>query len=167
MNRKLQIARCKARRLEVPAPLQGHDNYVRSLVDVTRCLTAFAPTAEKPGGNPGALISMSDKRMKNVLAALMQHAASDCQTCAIARKHGTLTLERRLIGELRRYEKSDHAKSASALTRIAVVLPTADGSSGEESGETLLLDGFWTIITGHYAPASSSVEADVAQSATA
>lgn len=166
MNQQLQILRCKAGRLGVPQPLLGHSNYVKNLLDVARCLEAYAPTAENPRGNPGALVSISDKRMRNILAAIMQHAASGCPDCIILRKQKDLKLERRLVAALERYERSDHGESKSALTNISIILPVADGSSGEEGGETFLLDSIRIILKSLYTVTPVSAPEAVA-SATA
>jgi len=165
MEEKVRIARCKAQRLQVPAPLLGHIAYVQALENFIGCLVALSPTSTVVAGNPGGQLGVSVKRMRNMLMAMAYHAANNCQACETERRFNIMIHEQRLVESVAIYEGSVHAKSPSSLSKISVSFKTADGSSGEEGGEFPLLPGYLLILRGHYEkeePPAATVETPAA-----
>ncbi len=167
MEEKVRITCCKAKRLEVPEPLRGHAAYANSLESFIGCLVAVSPSSTGVIGNPGGQLGVSVRRMRNMLMAMAQHAAGDCQACETERRFNFMDHEKRLITTVEIYERSDHAKSGSSLSKISVNLKVGDGSSGEEGGEFALLPGYLLILKDRYAQASAATPADQPASAPA
>ncbi len=126
-------------RLEALPGLLGHETYVDSLKKIGECMIMLAT-------HPGANISMSPRRIKNMLAAMVVHLRGhrDCRGCAaLAARLGLRTVEDDFLAACSAYSASTHAKTCSSLAKLSVLVPASGGVS---AAELLLLPEYVRLL---------------------
>jgi len=118
------------RDLPVAESLTGHGSYVDSLIKLAACLRLLA-------ASPGEAIGISAQRIRNMLVALVWHAANDCSACSdTAGEDGLQRQETSVINAFAVYLGSDHDRSSSSLQKICF---DPDPDAGNEPDEEIVL----------------------------